>query len=206
MNAAAESGRRRGRPRTGVRESVLATASALLDETGAAGFTTKAVAARAGVAESSIFYHFGDRLGLLQEVIFAEVGGYKQLIDGMMADPDPAGIEVGLRRILDYLEDYFERLLPGMTTLQADPQTLATFRERSQDLDLGPHRAVGLLREYLRFERVAGRVAADADLLVVATFAVGSALQRAQLRRFGGRARSLPSNRQLTRQLVRLLS
>ena len=47
---------------------------------------------------------------------------------------------------------------------------------------------------------------ADADLLVVATFAVGSALQRAQLRRFGGRARSLPSNRQLTRQLVRLLS
>ncbi|HEY9293087.1 MAG TPA: TetR/AcrR family transcriptional regulator [Microlunatus sp.] len=198
--------RGRGRPRTGVREAVLAAATALLAEAGAAGFTTKAVAARAGVSEASIFYHFDDRLGLLEAVIFAQVGGYQELINELTGDRRPATLEAGLRTMLDFLEAYFVRLLPGMTAMQADPQTLADFRERSKELDLGPHRAVVPVQQYLRWEQAAGRVSADADLPVVATFLVGSALQRAQLQRFGGRPRSLPSNRQLGKQLLRLLA
>lgn len=59
---------RRGRPSTGVREAVLQSTQEVLGEAGIA-LSTKEIARRAGVAESSIFYHFGDRLGLLQAVI-----------------------------------------------------------------------------------------------------------------------------------------
>ena len=199
-------GRRRGRPRTGVREATLTAAIEVLAEAGAAGFSTKAVAARAGVSEASIFYHFDDRLGLLEAVIFAQVGGYQELINELMGDRRPATVQAGVRTILEFLEDYFVRLLPGMSAMQSDPQMLTDFRERrSLELDRGPHRAIVPVQQYLRFEQAAGRVDADADLPVVATFLVGSALQRAQLRRFGGRPRSLPSNRQLGKQLIRLL-
>ena len=59
---------RRGRPSTGVKEAVLKATEEVLGEAGLA-LSTKEIARRAGVAESSIFYHFGDRLGLLQAVI-----------------------------------------------------------------------------------------------------------------------------------------
>jgi AcrR family transcriptional regulator len=188
-----------------VRESVVAAADGLLSEVGVVGFTTKAVAQRAGVAESSIFYHFGDRLGLLQEIIFAQVGGYTGMVDSLIEE-DSADVEAGLRRLLDFLEQYYQRILPGMMALQADPQTLAAFRRRGQRFDVGPHRAVGPVEGYLRSQHRAGRLRADADLRSVAVFIVGSAFQRALLHRFGGPSQALPSTATLAAEISRTIT
>lgn len=197
-----EQRRGRGRPRTGVRESVLAAAGRLLTEVGVVGLTTKAVAERAGVAESSIFYHFGDRGGLLREIIFSEVGGYKAMVDELITEdvaPQP-----GILRLLEFLEAYYQRILPGMVAVQADPQLLAAVSDHGGGQDQGPHRAVEPVRDYLAAQRAAGRIG-DVDLGTTALLIVGAAFQRALAARFGG-ADSLPSPAELARELLTLVA
>src|SRR3954447_6743290 len=72
--------RRRGRPSRGVREAVLTATEGILVESGVARLSTRGGARRAGVAESSIFYHFGARLGLLQAVVQAQLPPLRQLL------------------------------------------------------------------------------------------------------------------------------
>ncbi|GAB3928244.1 hypothetical protein GCM10011575_11860 [Microlunatus endophyticus] len=194
-----EQRRGRGRPRTGVRESVVGAAAALLAEVGVAGFTTKAVAERAGVAESSIFYHFGDRGGLLREIIFAEVGQYQVMVEELISQD--VGPEPGIRRLLEFLEAYYQRILPGLIASQADQHLFAAFGEhRGQQ---GPHLAVVPVRDYLAAQQSAGRIR-DADLGTVALLIVGAAFQRALATRFGGE-RSLPSPAEIASQVLTLL-
>jgi AcrR family transcriptional regulator len=185
-----------------VRESVITAAAALLAEVGVVGFTTKAVADRAGVAESSIFYHFGDRAGLLREIIFAEVGGYKAMVDELITDDVPPA--VGFERLLGFLEDYYLRILPGMIAVQADPQLMTGIREHRPAADAGPHRAVEPVQAYLAAQRAAGRIG-DVDRRAIALFIIGAAFQRAMARRFGA-GRALPTGKQVAQQLLRLVA
>ena len=68
---AGEARRRRGRPSAGVREAILAATLDLAAEQGLTRLTTKEVARRAGASEASVFYHFGDKVGLLQAAMVA---------------------------------------------------------------------------------------------------------------------------------------
>src|SRR5918912_1546728 len=60
--------RRRGRPPSGGREAIREATLALLRERGVARLTTRDVAERAGVSEASVYYHYGDKAGLLRAV------------------------------------------------------------------------------------------------------------------------------------------
>ena len=68
MTATDEPPRRRGRPPSGGREAILDGDARILREHGIANLTSREVAARAGVSDASVYYHFGDRAGLLQAV------------------------------------------------------------------------------------------------------------------------------------------
>ncbi|MEV6772075.1 TetR/AcrR family transcriptional regulator [Nocardia sp. NPDC051030] len=167
--------RTRGRPSTGVREAVIDSAQRVLTESGVARLSTKAVAARAGVAESSIFYHFGDRMGLLQAVIQQQLRPLKNLLTegDTTAERD---LRTDLLTLLGILEDFFHAAIPVMAAVQSDAELGAIYRERSRDLDLGPHRAVDAVVAHL-----SGRFPAttDADLRPVALLLTGAAHQRA---------------------------
>ncbi|MFE3257594.1 TetR/AcrR family transcriptional regulator [Nocardia sp. NPDC059229] len=162
--------RSRGRPSTGVREAVIANAQQVLAESGLARLSTKEIAARAGVAESSIFYHFGDRMGLLQAVIRHQL---RPLVD-LLADAPAADLRTALRALLATLEEFFVSALPVMAAVQSDAELRAVYRERSRDLDLGPHRAVDAVVAYL-----SARGIEAADLRTPALLLVGAAHQRA---------------------------
>ncbi|MFE3956361.1 TetR/AcrR family transcriptional regulator [Nocardia sp. NPDC059091] len=162
--------RSRGRPSTGVREAVIANAQQVLAESGLARLSTKEIAARAGVAESSIFYHFGDRMGLLQAVIRHQL---RPLVD-LLADAPAADLRTALRALLATLEEFFVSALPVMAAVQSDAELGAVYRERSRDLDLGPHRAVDAVVAYL-----SARGIEAADLRTPALLLVGAAHQRA---------------------------
>ncbi|MFE3729077.1 TetR/AcrR family transcriptional regulator [Nocardia sp. NPDC059154] len=162
--------RSRGRPSTGVREAVIANAQQVLAESGLARLSTKEIAARAGVAESSIFYHFGDRMGLLQAVIQHQLRPLKDLL----ADAPAADLRTALRSLLATLEEFFVAALPVMAAVQSDAELGAVYRERSRDLDLGPHRAVDAVVAYL-----SARGIEATDLRTLALLLVGAAHQRA---------------------------
>src|SRR5262245_54543000 len=125
--------RTRGRPRTGVREAVIASAQQVLAESGVARLSTKEIAARAGVAESSIFYHFGDRMGLLQAVIQQALRPLKELL----AEHEPARSadpRTNLQTVLATLEDFFAAAVPVMAAIQSDAELRASYQQRSRDL------------------------------------------------------------------------
>lgn len=197
---------RPGRPRTGVRETVLAAAEVLLAESGVVHLTTKALARRAGVAESSIYYHFGDRLGLLQAVVAQRLPMYQDVASDLQARAGHGALRDNLVELMAALETFSLRIQPILSAVQADAELHTTFTERSRELDLGPHRAVDPALEYLRAEREAGRISPRSDLETMAYLIVSTAQQRAQHQHFAGQVpASLPPATTLVDTLLPLL-
>ncbi len=165
MTATEEPPRRRGRPPSGGREAIVEAALAVLREQGIANLTSREVAARAGVSDASVYYHFGDRAGLLQAV-FAQ--GMKPLM--FMAGLDLKELEPSavIKAALAALEQFFDDVLPVLLAAQADPELRSTLAAFVDANELGPHKGVKLLGSYLRAQQKAGRVRADADVDAIA--------------------------------------
>jgi AcrR family transcriptional regulator len=203
--SAAEEPKRRGRPPSGGREAILDAAVALVREEGIAKLTSREIAARAGVSDASVYYHFGDRRGLLQAVY---AHGMKPL---SYMEELPAGIdhEVVLRRAFESLEAFFDEALPIIRAAQADAdvgQALAGYIEEN---DLGPHKGVSALGTYLRGEQAAGRVNPEADVDAVALLVIDAAFSRVargQMMRPDDDDERLPSPERLLATINRLLS
>ncbi|MEV5650836.1 TetR/AcrR family transcriptional regulator [Nocardia sp. NPDC052254] len=169
----ARTARTRGRPRSGVREAVIASAQEILTSSGAARLTTKEVATRAGVAESSIFYHFGDRTGLLQAVIAHHLRPLKEML-AEQAGTTPPDLRADLIELITVLEEFFHAALPVIAAIESDTDLRAAHTERSRDLDLGPHRALDAVIAHL-----SARHTIVADPRTAALLVVGAAHQRA---------------------------
>jgi len=199
--------RRRGRPPSGGREAILDATLALLREEGVAKLTSREVAARAGVSDASVYYHFGDREGLLTAA-FAH--GMKPL--QFVGQPGPGmGRREVLARAFASLERFFEDVLPVLHAAQADVRLGAALAEYVAEHDLGPHKGVAALGAYIRAEQQAGRanpaVDADAVALILIDAAFGRASRRLMLtppaRRDAGDR--LPSAQQTLELIERLL-
>lgn len=180
--------RRRGRPSTGVREAILAATEAILAETGIARLSTREIARRAAVAESSIFYHFTDRLGLLQAVVHRHLPQYKEVAAEVVRRAGSGSLRANVVALLDGLESFYERITPILAAVQADGELRARFADLGADGEIGPHRALLPIAGYLTEERRLGRVRADLDVESVALIIVSVAHQRAVYRYLGGGA------------------
>ncbi|MFI9326500.1 TetR/AcrR family transcriptional regulator [Kitasatospora sp. NPDC052868] len=194
---------RRGRPSTGVREAVLKATEEVLGEAGLA-LSTKEVARRAGVAESSIFYHFGDRLGLLQAVVGLHLPVFSDaaaLLGREPADGEPAA---DLAAMLTGLERFYFGIMPILGAVQSDHQLRGLLAERGGEI--GPHLAFGPVGDALRARQAAGRLPADLDPAAGALLLVGAAYQRALHRYLLGdgeaAARVLPPVEAVARTLL----
>src|SRR5579875_3783587 len=191
MTATEEPKRRRGRPPSGGREAILAAALEILREQGIANLTSREVAARAGVSDASVYYHFGDRAGLIQAV-FAHAMSPLELMAGLEdLDLEPAEL---IRRSFAALTEFFIKALPVIGAAQTDPELRASMAAYIDQNNLGPHKGVERLGGYLRAQQAAGRVRADLDpdafALVVIDSAFAAAARRVML---GHKLELLPS-------------
>jgi AcrR family transcriptional regulator len=197
-----------GRPATGVREAILTAALDLIADRGLARLTTREVARRATVSEASVFYHFRDKIGLLQAVTLAGLEPLKaldpEIITGNSGQP-PAET---LLQIATALESFFDHVLPVVEAVQADADLRADFAERLREQDLGPHRGVRFLSAHLASMVDLGLVRADADTEAAALLLVGACFMRSWLRRLSGPAgaQTLPALDDTVHLLARLLA
>lgn len=196
MSATDEQPRRRGRPPSGGREAILEATLELIRERGIANVTSRDVASRAGVSDASVYYHFGDRAGLLQAVF---EHGMKPLT--FMAGLTPGTLELSevLRAAADSLEQFFTDVLPILHAAQADPELGAALAAYVEEKDLGPHIGVQALGDYLRAEQAAGRVNPAADVDAIALIVINNAFSRA------GRKQMLPHSEERLPEPDRLL-
>ncbi|MER6302042.1 helix-turn-helix domain-containing protein [Kitasatospora sp. NPDC001539] len=182
---------RSGRPSAGVREALLKATGEALGEAGLA-LSTKEIARRAGVAESSIFYHFGDRLGLLQAVIGLHLPAFADATAVLGAPEGPPGpasapaaaevdpgpeLEADLAALLARLERFYRRIMPILGAVQSDAQLRGLLAERGGEV--GPHLALGAVADAVRARQANGRLPAALDPSAAALLLVGAAHQRA---------------------------
>lgn len=204
--------RGRGRPPRGAREAILSAALELIGEQGLARLTTREVARRAGVSEASVFYHYRDKVGLLQAVTLTALEPVRSL--DLALDLDPAARRSGrslgetLLRIGTALESFFDGALPVLEMVQADPGIRTEFAQRLSKGNYGPHRGVGFVSEHLRGMVDLGRVRPGVDTDAAAMLLVGACFLRAWLRHLAGpdRVETLPRLEDTTAALAALLA
>jgi AcrR family transcriptional regulator len=196
--------RRRGRPPAGGREAILAAALQLLRERGIARVTSREVAGLAGVSEASVFYHYKDRAGLLQAVFEQGLAPLKALASG--GGLAGVGLHEVLTRFAHTLDRFLEQALPVMAAAQSDTALRDTMAAYMTEQDLGPHRGVAALGEYLAGEQAAGRVRSGVDPHAVAMLFVGACYTRAAQRQMPAQVNDLPGLEDIigaTEQLLR---
>ena len=170
--------RRRGRPPSGGREAIREATLALLRERGVARLTTRDVAERAGVSEASVYYHYGDKAGLLRAVFEAGL----ERLQAAALDGDDALLAFGRE-----LERFLEQALPVMTAAQSDAGLRDALAAHMVANDLGPHRGIQTLGAHLAAGQRGGTVRADLDPQAAAMLFVSSCLLRVAQRQFIGR-------------------
>jgi AcrR family transcriptional regulator len=183
--------RRRGRPPAGGREAILSAALQLLRERGIARVTSREVAALAGVSEASVFYHYKDRAGLLQAVFEQGLEPLQALASGRGLTG--AGLHDVLTRYARTLDRFLDQALPVMAAAQSDTALRDAMAAYMTEQDLGPHRGVAALGEYLAGEQAAGRVRAGVEPRAVAMLFVGACYTRAAQRQMPAKVNELPT-------------
>jgi AcrR family transcriptional regulator len=175
VSDATQQPKRRGRPPSGGREAILEATLELIRERGIANLTSRDVAARAGVSDASVYYHFDDRAGLLKAVF---EHGMKPLRFMSTVDSSKLDRPAVLREAMSALEQFFSDSLPVLMAAQSDPELAATLAEHIKINDLGPHQGVESLGAYLRSEQEAGRANPDVDVEAVALLLIDFAFSR----------------------------
>lgn len=194
-------GRKRGRPSEGVREAILAATLDLAAEQGLAHLTAKAVARRAGASEASVFYHFGDKVGLLQEAMVTGLEPLMELDPAVLAGAAEGSVSESLTKIAASLERFFDRVLPVLGAVQGDSELRTAFAERMTERNLGPHRGITLLGHSLAGMQRRGLVDPAVDVEAVAAAVIGSCLLRSWQRYLFG-----PHHNQKLPNLARTMS
>jgi AcrR family transcriptional regulator len=167
--------RRRGRPPSGGREATLAAALEVLTERGTARLTTREVAQRAGVSEGSVFYHFTDRTGLLTAVIEDGVQSLGAMGQGRIVADD---VEQGIAMFIRAVEGFLEKALVVMIAAQSEAELRTALAEHLQTKDMGPHRGVNVLVDFLRTRQKEGAIRPDVDVDTIAALVYASCFQR----------------------------
>jgi AcrR family transcriptional regulator len=204
MATTEEPPKRRGRPSSGGREAIVEAALEVLREDGIANLTSRVVAARAGVSDASVYYHFGDRAGLLMAVFDRGMKPLKFMHESDVSALEPLAV---LRAGLSSLERFFEDVLPVFHAAQADPELRSALAGFVDAKDLGPHKGVELLGGYLRAQQQAGRVKPEADVDAIALMLITNAFMRTACRQMMLKIdeRRLPSDEAVLAEISRLL-
>ncbi len=171
-----ETPKRRGRPPAGGREAILASALQVIREQGIGRLTAREVAGLAGVSEASVFYHYKDRAGLLQAVFEEGLRPLHALAErNLSAGADPHEV---LTLYGHTLETFLEQALPVITAAQSDTELRESMAAYMAEHDLGPHRGVRAIGDYLVAEQAAGRARPGIDPYAIAMMFIGACYTR----------------------------
>ena len=204
MTVAHQTPKRRGRPPAGGREAILAAALQVIRERGIARLTAREVASLAGVSEASVFYHYKDRFGLLQAVFEESLRPLKALAEG--------GVEPGTdpRTVLSLyghtLEDFLDGVLPVIAAAQSDAELRDSMATYMAEDDLGPHRGVRAIGDYLAAEQAAGRARAGIDPYAIGMMFIGACYTRSSQRQMPMPNTKLPPLEDVIEAMVALLA
>ena len=97
-------------PRAERRQQLVEVARGVFAERGFEATALEEVAERAGISRPILYSHFGDKQGLFEAVVDAEIARVRTVVTAALAEPGPARelVERGLRAFFAYVRDHPE--------------------------------------------------------------------------------------------------
>jgi len=188
---------------TPARQRILDAALALIRERGIGRVTTKEIALAAGAAEGSLFKNFGDKMGLLTELLTQELPENRAWrAVPAEAPPGRGDLAAALTLFMDRAIDFYAAALPLVAGSFADRELLRRQQERNRQRGTGPHLALQASADYLRGWQESGQLDAAADPYAMAVALCGAALMYAWTDQLAGAGQVPGSRGGLIRALI----
>jgi AcrR family transcriptional regulator len=168
------------------RAQILDAAAQVISSKGLARATTKEIARAAACAEGTLYKHFADKSELFLAVLQERA---PQFLAILMELPQRAGrgtVRRNLEEVLRAAFDFFSEVIPMSASLFAQPELLRSHVQEMRARDLGPHRGVAAIAEYLKAEQRAGRVNERIDPRSTSAALLGTCFFLAYMRHFYG--------------------
>lgn len=151
----------------------------VLRDRGIARLTTREIAARMGISEGSIFYHFGDRKGLIQAVFEDALRPLWQYQTMPLTEPSSlAEVTDTLIAFNRSIGEFLGSALDILLTAQADTALRGEVFAVMAENDFGPQRGIAAITGYLEAAQRVGIADADADVVALAHLLVASDFMR----------------------------
>ena len=177
------------------RQRIIEAALDLIREKGIGRVTTKEIAAAAGAAEGSLFKNFGDKMGLLTELLSFELPENRAWREvGVVIPPGQGDIVAALVASMQRAIDFYAAALPLIAGSYADQELFRRHRDRNRERGTGPQLAMEAVSDYLRGWQEAGHLDSHADCYTIALALCGSAQMYAYTQAVAG-ADVLPRSR-----------
>ena len=172
---------------TPARQRILDAALGLIRQRGIGRVTTKEIALAAGAAEGSLFKNFGDKMGLLTELLSYELPENQAWrAVAIEAPPGHGDLVAGLVLFMERAIDYYAAALPLTAGSLADRELLRRHQALNRERGSGPQLAVQASADCLRGWQEAGHLDRAADLYAMAVALCGGALICAYIEQLAG--------------------
>ncbi|WP_405613751.1 TetR/AcrR family transcriptional regulator [Streptomyces sp. NBC_01508] len=174
------------------RARILDAAAERMATIGLARATTKEIARAAGCSEAALYKYFAGKEDLFLHVLDERLPRLGPLLGELAKSPAEGGggggrsVEENLVEVVRQAALFYEATFAIAASLFAEPALLRRHAEGVHALGAGPHIPPRALAAYLRTERDAGRIRADADPDAAAALLLGACQQRAFLCGFPG--------------------
>jgi len=183
------------------RDVILDAAANVLRTRGLANATTKEIARTAGFSEATLYKHFQDKLGLMVAVLHERGPQFIPMLQTLTQRAGAGAVRDTLTELAAAAIVFYRDGFPMFASVFSDPAILSAHRDQLRAQNLGPHRAVDGLVEYLRAEQDLGRISAGADLEAIAALLLGACFQHAFLSHFTERRADLTAATAFVEQL-----
>ena len=169
------------------RQRILDAALGLIRQRGIGRVTTREIAVAAGAAEGSLFKNFGDKMGLLTELLSYELPENRAWrAVAVEAPPGQGDLAAGLVLFMERAIDFYAAALPIVAGSFADRELLFRHQEINRKRGNGPHLAIEAFDDCLRGWKQFGHIDAAADTYALAVALCGGALMCAYIEQLAG--------------------
>jgi AcrR family transcriptional regulator len=138
----------------------------------------------AGCSEGTIYRHFRSKEDVFIAVVTERLPKFAAVMKGVAGEPGTGDVRARLSALMRAALDFYQATIPVNVAIFAEPQMLSQHRNWMQEHNVGPHRGVELLAEYIEKEQAIGRVRASASPSAAASLMLGACYLRAYSKQF----------------------
>jgi AcrR family transcriptional regulator len=167
-----------------MRDQIVTAAEHLIRTEGLARATTRNIASVAGCSEGTIYRHFRSQEDVFLAVLTERMPEFVTVMRGITADAGRGDVRSNLSTIMRSALEFYQSTIPINVSIFAEPKILDRYRAWMRENNVGPHRGVEQLADYLTKEQEAGRISGEISPLAAAGLLLGYCYLRAYSKQF----------------------